>query len=65
MDKMDDEPSKGGDSDSPASMVIDESADTKDGNSMGGKSQSNQNEGSSASGNTSQPNYEPLTDEEN
>lgn len=61
MEKMDDEPSKGGDSDSPASMVIDESADIKD---NGGKSQGSQNEASSTA-TTSQPNYEPLTDEEN
>lgn len=54
---MDDEPSKGADSDSPASMVIDESGDMKDG---GGKGHS-QNENSTV---TSQPNYEPLTDEE-
>lgn len=59
MDKMDDEPSKGGDSDSPASMVIDESADIKE---NVGKSHS-QNDSSSTI--TSQPNYEPLTDEEN
>ncbi|CAL8136041.1 unnamed protein product [Orchesella dallaii] len=60
MEKMDDEPSKGGDSDSPASMVIDESADIKE-----GKSQQPHNESGSSATATSQPNYEPLTDEEN
>ncbi|ODN02692.1 hypothetical protein Ocin01_03991 [Orchesella cincta] len=58
IEKMDDEPSKGGDSDSPASMVIDESADMKD-----PKSQQSHNDSSATA--TSQPNYEPLTDEEN
>jgi len=58
-DKKDEDLNKSMESDSPASMIIDESAD--DAKDKSGPNGANETTSIVAS---SQPNYEPLTDEE-
>ncbi len=60
--KREDESRKIEESDSPASMIIDESAEeTKDNKPLGSNNEASSTASTTA---TNQPNYEPLTDEE-